>query len=70
MKIALQSDDENYQKFAEITDAGLGFHNIKFTSKWAGATDPEAEQTLFNCLLDKTGIENLKKLLETNEINI
>ncbi len=63
MKIALQTDNENYQKFAELVNIGYGFHSLTITSMWAGAKDATAEQTNFTCLLDATGIKNLKKLL-------
>jgi len=63
MKIALQAENENYQKFAELINIGYGMHSLKITSMWAGAKDATAEQTNFMCLLDDVGIKNLKRLL-------
>jgi len=65
MKLELSNVDgyHTYAYFEQVNHPA-GYFNLKVTSQWETAKDPEAEQVRFNILLSPDALNNLRTLIK------
>ena len=65
MKIELSNVDgyHTYGYFSEVPHPE-GYYNLKVTSRWETAKDPDAEQVKFSMLLSPDALNNLRTLIK------
>jgi len=63
------SDNGNFVRSAELVKcvSPANYYQLKFTSKWRDAKDPEAEQINFTAMFTKEEIKYLGEFLKTIE---
>jgi hypothetical protein len=61
------SDNGNFVRSAELVEcvSPANHYQLKFTSKWRDAKDPEAEQVNFTAMLTKEEIKYFVEFLNT-----
>lgn len=64
-----EQSGSTYQLWAELVDCyhPQGYKELKFTSVWTGAKDPEQPYNKGKFLLSPDSLTNLKALLEGHE---
>jgi hypothetical protein len=60
-------DGGDYKLWGTVTKplSPANSYHLKISSQWLGAKDPEAEQSKFDCMLDRDTINKFKQMFES-----